>query len=455
MTSSKHGNPVASSIATRLEAILGPDAILPSSVLESYAIDGLVPQAAVRPADREGVAVTMAWAFSEKAAVSPMGGGTQSDLGNVPNRLDLVLDLGRLNRVLDFQPEDLTVTVEAGIPLTTLQTALAKGGMFLPLEAPLPHRATIGGILAASPSGPRRFAYGLPRDWLIGISVVSAGGIETKAGGKVVKNVTGYDLNRLYTGSLGTLGVIIEATFKIAPLPAHSQVLAASFGSIAAAIQAGRNLLNQPYSPQGVQALNGEAAQRLGEPGDHPALVLVLFEGPSASLMERRVQECSRILNEAGAIGVTAMRGSQDPSILDRLTDLGWRGGQEPYLMMKINLPPSRVADMVEECRRDSPLGLTPGVLADVGFGMVRLFWWMGDDAEAVDRPAAMAAIERVRELATAAGGNAIVERCPAAVKRDIDVWGGAPQDIEMMRRVKERFDPSGILNPGRFVGGI
>ena len=194
------------------------------------------------------------------------------------------------------------------------------------------------------------------------------------------------------------------------------------------------------------------------EPGDHQALLLAFFEGSSAGPVQRRTQECSGMLHEAGAIGVTTLIGAQNSSILGRLTDLGWSEDPKPHLTMKVNVPPSRVADLVEESRRDSPSGLTPGVLADVGFGMVRLFWWWGqypEVPEAFDEPATLKAIQRVRELATAAGGSAIVERCPAAVKRNIDVWGDSPQGIEIMRRIKEKFDPSGILNPGRFVGGI
>ncbi|MCH7713672.1 MAG: FAD-binding oxidoreductase, partial [Chloroflexi bacterium] len=411
-----------SSIVAQLTAILGPDAGVADDLLGGYAVDGLVPQTAIRPATRQAVSQTMAWAFSENLAVLPRGGGTQMALGNIPGKMDLVLDLRRLDAVLDFQPEDLTVTVEAGIALTTLQDALAQGGMFLPLEAPLAQKATAGGILAANTSGPRRFAYGLPRDWLIGIAVVSANGTETKAGGKVVKNVTGYDLNRLYTGSLGTLGVIVEATFKLAPLPAHSQALAAPFDSIGAALEAGRDLLDQPYSPQGVQVLNGEASRLLEKPGDGQPLVLALFEGPSTELVERRAQECSRMLQQADAIGVTSLNGPQYSSILDRITDLGWSGDPEPYLTIKINVSPSQVAGLVEEIQRDSPLGPPPGIVADVGFGMVRLFWWLGGDPDtpiAFDEPATLAAIHRVRGLAS--GGSAIVERCPPAIKRDID----------------------------------
>ncbi len=379
-------------------------------------------------------------------------------LGNVSGKMDLVLDLERLNTVVDFQPEDLTATVEAGIAIDTLQAALAQRGMFLPLEAPLAQKATVGGVLAANTSGPRRHAYGLPRDWLIGISVVSADGTETKAGGKVVKNVTGYDLNRLYTGSLGTLGVIVEATFKLAPRPASTAALTASFDSIGAAVDAGRNLLDQPYSPQGVHVLSRDASIRLEQHGGHQASVLAFFEGPGAELVERRVQECSRIFHDVGAVGITSISGPEYSSILGRLTDLGWSSESKPDLMIKINVPPSGVAGLVEKFRQDPLLVKAPGISADVGFGMVRLFWWEGGDSAApaaFDEPVMLKVIQSVRELANAAGGNAVVELCPLAIKRQIDVWGESPQSIEIMRRIKNKFDPSGILNPGRFVGGI
>ena len=220
---------LAPSISETLKNLLGSQAAVPDKDLAGYAVEGLIPKAAVRPASRSEVAHTLAWAFSQNVTVSPRGGGTLLSLGNTPTTIDLVLELRKLDQILDFQPADLTVTVEAGIHLKNLQETLGQGGMFLPLESPLAQEATVGGILSTGVSGPRRFSYGLPRDWLIGISAISADGTETKAGGKVVKNVTGYDLNRLYTGSLGTLGVIVEASFKLAPLPTHFQALTAAF----------------------------------------------------------------------------------------------------------------------------------------------------------------------------------------------------------------------------------
>ena len=156
------------SLPEPLSQKLGPDGILPQESLVRYAIDGLTPRAVLRPDNREGVSLIMAWAREAGVSVFPLGGGTQSALGNAPRSVDLVLDLSRLNRVLDYQPADLTVSVEAGVTLGRLQQVLAGGGKFLPIEAPLADAASIGGILATSATGPRSTSFGLPRDWLIG-----------------------------------------------------------------------------------------------------------------------------------------------------------------------------------------------------------------------------------------------------------------------------------------------
>ena len=212
--------------------------------LGDYVIDGQAPDAVVQPQDRQQVAEVVRWAQQENVAVFPRGGGVHVSLGNPPGKRGVVLDLSQCNRILDFQPSDLTATVEAGVTLDALQQHVAGGGKFLPLESPLSNAATIGGILAANVTGPLRSSVGLPREWLIGIGVVNAQGLETKAGGKVVKNVTGYDLDKLYTGSLGTLGIIVEATFKLAPLATESGALMVVLPSMQAGVDAG-SLLGQ------------------------------------------------------------------------------------------------------------------------------------------------------------------------------------------------------------------
>jgi len=207
------------SVLNRLESIVGADGLLPPEPAGAFAVDGLTPQAAVAPASYEQVAEVMGYAHAEELAVIPWGGGAHIHTGNVPARYDIALSLSRLNAVVEHEPADLTTTVQAGMTLSELQGRLGAAGQLLPLDPPGGERATIGGILAANASGPWRHAFGSARDMTIGLRVVTAEGRITRAGGRVVKNVAGYDLCKLYVGSLGTLGVIVEATFKLAPLP--------------------------------------------------------------------------------------------------------------------------------------------------------------------------------------------------------------------------------------------
>jgi glycolate oxidase FAD binding subunit len=454
---------LAESMQEQLAGFLDGDAIVPPEQLDLYALDGSVPRAVVRPASPQAVAEILRWASLEVQSVFPRGGGTQAALGNVPSRVDLVLDLSRCARILDYQPADLTATVEAGVTLQGLQQELERGGEFLPVEAPLADRATIGGILAANATGPLRSSYGLPRDWLIGIGVVSAEGVETKAGGRVVKNVTGYDLNKLYAGSMGTLAVIVEATFKLSPIPADTGTLVAAFSSMPEGIEAGRRLLRQTASAQGVQVVEAQAGRRLGgEPGVSfleslpagGAVTLAFFSGrPTA--VQRRLEEGSRLLQEAGATKVAKLDQGEGRPLLRRLADQGWSEETRPYLGIKLSVPPAAVAQVAGGCREDSSLGFPPGVVADPGFGTIRLFWWADSISDWIDESLVLGAIARIRELARKAGGAAVVEHCPLPLKKRIDIWGDPPQGMELMRRVKQKFDPLGILNPGRFVGKI
>jgi glycolate oxidase FAD binding subunit len=469
--------PLTPLLIDQLAKLLGSDSVLLQDGLADYAVDGLVPSAVVRPEDRSAVAETLRWAASQGVAVIPRGGGTQLALGNIPKRIDLVLDLSRLNRVLDYQPADLTATVEAGIPLEALQRELATGGKFVSLEAPLADRATIGGILAANAGGPLRHAYGSARDWLIGIGVAGADGRETKAGGRVVKNVTGYDLNKLYTGSLGTLGVITEATFKLAPLAENRAALVATFGTVQEGIEGAWPLLRQVYAPLGVQVLTEPVAQRLNVPmpaPGHQALAVAFFAGRPRAL-RRRLEDSAGHWRNAGAEAVERLDDADATLLLRELTDLGWSAESHPYLSLRVNLPPSRVGQVAGWLQGEEsfgwgapPNGLAagsrdPGMVIDPGFGNIRLFCWyevppvgsIGTDKIGKVDENVVAAIERLREMVREIGGSVVVEQCPLSVKRRLDVWGQDPSGMEIMRRVKNNLDPQGILNPGRFLGGI
>ena len=446
---------------------LGSDGVVPEERLGNFSIDGVIPRLAFCPTYRHEIVETVGWAAAEGLAVVPRGGGTQMELGNVPARYDVALDLSRFNGVLDYQPADLTVTVEAGTTLHELQRHLASGGKTLPLEAPLSSNATIGGILSTGASGPMRAAYGLPRDWLIGISVVGGSGTETKSGGKVVKNVTGYDLGKLYTGSMGTLGIIVEATFKLNPLPQRLQALTAGFPSIALAVEAANSLSGQVYAPHGIQVVDG--ASWLGLPADlrdvvsekdEPVpgqAVLVAFVSGRVRAVERRLSEGADFLrmNEASSVRKLDEAGAR--KLLGWVTDLGWERDSGYWLVLKLAVPPSMTSQALSLLPRALEGLPEPGTVADPGFGLVRLMWQQGSLDTTVDGHASVivGAVDRARALARSLGGYVVVERAPLTVKRLTDVWGGEPAGAEIMRRIKENLDPAGILNPGRFSGGI
>ncbi len=454
-----------SSLVDRLSRLLGGSAVSPG---DGHEIDGLTPQAVVRPVDRLQLSEVISWASSEQVSLLPRGGGTRSGLGNVPRTADVVLDLGAFNRVLDYQPADMTATVEAGVTLSSLQGQLSSGGEFVPLESAMADRSTVGGILSVGAGGPLSHTYGLPREWLIGIGVMTTKGVSTKAGGKVVKNVTGYDLNKLYTGSLGTLGVIVEASFKLLPRDPQAGTLMVSFPSLAASIAAGRKLLHSPAAPLGFHAITSgvsrrlqdsvqAASQDLGLNDEETALSFSFFAGRSQAT-RRRLDEAAALLLAEGAIAVQRIEGDSAKGMLRWITDVPAEISPESTLVMKVSVQAKSVARTSAECADILLFGEGPDQMADPGFGTVRLHWPESQDgpnrSAGVDQ-SILDAVRKIRQIAHQYGGSAVVEHCPLSAKRQMDVWGDLPDSLEVMQAIKERFDPGEILNPGRFLGGI
>ena len=441
-----------SNITTQLADLFGSDALVDYGRLADYAIGPFTPVAAVRPADAAGVAAVMDWAQREGVAVYPIGGRTLAQLGNVPTRPGIALDLTGLNRLIDFQPADLTVQAQAGMTIAQLDAELAQDGKHVPLGAPLSQRATIGGTLATGISGPLRATYGLPRDWLIGVSVVGADGTASKAGGQVVKNVTGYDLNRLYTGSLGTLAVITEATFKLAPAPTEWAAIAAAFSDNDAAIAACRDLQSQHYAPQALHLLNPAAARRMGNPdlpaGYGPVAVAIIGGRPSS--VQRRITDTALLwLDAASTLHVS---GGEAVQLTETLADLPFNPDNLPSVCVRFNAPPNALPALLA-METTELAGATPATVADVGFGGGRLLWW--DDFLDADAVQIAESLRGIQGAAAQMGGDAIVESCPASVKAHIDVWGPEPSAMAIMRRIKGQFDPGSVLNPGRFIGRL
>ena len=422
-------------------------ALAPEDSLAGYAVDGLTPRKAVLPTKPDGVSEALSWASAEGMAVLPRGGGVHMGLGNVPSRVDLVIGTERLDKLNFHEPLDMVAQVQAGITLESLQAQLARHGQTIPVESPAAGKATIGGILASNVYGPSRFAYGSPRDWLIGITVALADGTLTKAGGRVVKNVTGYDMGKLYVGSLGTLGVIVDATFKLVPLPASSVALLTPCATVEDALSLATGILKLPGQPTSVHAINRIAVDRMEMPGvfspQHGGFLLVGYSGRK-SMVDRAERDAQGVLPS----GSTVLKGDESVDLWRRLTNLGWSDAVAPHFMLRASIRPSRIGGLLRTINQ-LPEG---GVAVDAATGTVRLYWFdeQGDDMTE-------SLIYRIREAALDAGGHLTVESCPLSFKSRIDVWGDlvSSQGLDLMRRVKQQLDPNSIMSPGRMAGRI
>ena len=443
-------------LSETLAELLGGDAVAQPGTLGGYSVDGVAPQAVALPSRVESVSDVMRLASREGWAVVPRGGGTQMSLGNVPSRVDLVLGLERMDRLVFHEPADMVASAEAGMAMDAFQRELARHGQTLPLEAPMASRATLAGVLASNASGPSRLACGTARDWLIGVKVVRPSGEITRSGGRVVKNVTGYDLNKLYTGSLGTLGVIVEATFKVAPLPRRKGTLVAAFSSLHQALESSRTLLEQHGQPQALQVVDREVALRLpvlSEVSPNEAGVVALFSG-SESSVARVLSDAKEVLGRSGTAEVTTLMDEDGDGLWRAITDLGWSEEGAPELMAKVSLLPSQVAPFISDMEGAALPQWRRGLIADPGFGLVRLLGWT-DSTQPEALKGIDAAIGDLRSASRPYGGHAVIERCPVLLKRGMDVWDGAVDGLDVMRRVKGALDPAGIMSPGRFVGGM
>ena len=398
------------------------------------AVDGVVPSFVAEPGSTEETSELMRFANDRDLAVAPRGGGTTMTLGNPPRELDLILSTVRMNGVIEHVPGDQVVRVQTGMRVRDLQDRLAGSDQILGVDPPeTDDGATVGGIVAANSSGPRRYRYGTMRDLIIGIVVVLADGTVAKAGGKVVKNVAGYDLSKLFTGSLGTLGVIAECNFRLHPRPEAARTVAVELTDTASAGAASQAILHAQLVPSAVEL----------HWGGETRLLSVLIEGiPSG--VEAQAETASHIL---GGFGPVRTLSNEEADTLGPLSPPG-TGGDE--VAVKISAPPAELSGVLDStlgaCSRR---GLTPTITGHAGTGVTYIGLSGGDEE------ARAQAVEEIREIWLRRGGSVVVRGASPAFKERVEVWGPIGSRLELTRRVKEKFDPRGILNPGRFVGGI
>lgn len=453
-----------------LRSVAGSAQLLQGEETQAYAIDGVAPRAVVFPHSATEVATVLEHARGRGLNVYPRGGGTQMSMGNVPERVDILLSLERLRRVIAHEPADMTVTVEAGIPLVQLQESLRKSGQFLPIDPPLGSGATVGGILASRAFGPLRFAFRTVADSLLGVTVVSADGRTTKAGGRVVKNVSGYELGRLYTGSMGTLAVIVEATFKVQPLARTRQAFLATCRDAQAAHKAVHRLFECGVQPAFVE-LVGPVSSDAEANDSQEALSDLLkqlepYDGPVSSVLAVgfmgtpedvawQLETAERTLKTTHN-GQTAPKTAQAPweSVYDHVQAIHKGAESAESITCRVHLPDTELYGFLDHVTGVTAEFGSIHIAAHAGSGIARIHFTpkslaSGRVDEIVDTIAAL------RERAKAARGRLIIERAPTLVKARIDVWGEPGDDFFLHQAVKERMDPTRVLSPGRFVGGI
>ena len=365
-------------------------------------------------------------------------------LGMPPRRYDIALDLTGMNRIVDYEPDDFTITVEAGMTLAELQRHLAVNGQFLPLDHPRFERATLGGVCAVGRGGLRRNSFGGPRDWLIGMRMVKADGTPIKGGGRVVKNVSGYDLPKLFAGALGTLGVIVELTFKLRPLPASDQIIALNAPSFESALEAARAAAQAAPFLNGCVVLSADAAAEARGLG-----AKILHEQPSLLLRANGLESAaSEVL--AQALNAVRQAGLDGPERTTSAIVETWQAVADLELQtadgqvrLRIGLPPANLARAQQILSRELPDASSWIVAADSGLIFLEV---PSIDAETVDH---------LRRELGPLQGRLTVEAAPVELKQACNVWGPAGPGARLMHNIKREFDPQSILNPGRYVDGI
>jgi glycolate oxidase FAD binding subunit len=413
-----------------LQQIVGADNV--SEATEKDAVEGVEPDFVVEPGSVEEISAVMKLAAREGLAVAPRGGSTKMHLGDPPRRLDLIVSTARLDGVLEHTPGDQIVRVEAGIKLEDLQENISGSDQMLAIDPP-ESGATIGGIVAANSSGPRRYRYGTIRDLIIGITVVLHDGTVAKAGGKVVKNVAGYDLSKLFTGSLGTLGVIATANFRLHPRPEASRTVAVELEGPQQAQAAAQAMVHSQVEATAIELHYGEDEKRLS----------VLLESIPGGI-DAKTQTASFLLKEFGEVRMLSEEASDHlgPLMPPEVAD---------EVVLKVGAPPVDLAAVLESVLEAAERkGLAhPRITGHAGTG-VTFVRFSGENEDG-----AAGLVEEMREIWVRRGGSVTLQRAPLTLKQRVSTWDNGGDYLGLVRRVKEKFDPRGGMNPGRFLGGI
>jgi glycolate oxidase FAD binding subunit len=437
----------------------------------AYAIDGLTPASVHAPATVKELAELVRACTAEGRAIIFFGGGTLQGIGNLPTRYDCAISLRKLDALLKHDPADLTVAVEAGMTIAQLDRHLAEHGRFVPLDAPRAGESTVGGALAAGWRGPRRAYHGRPRDLIIGASAVLNDGSHASSGGMVVKNATGYDLAKVYLGSLGTLGALVRVNFKTKPIPEASRLLITPISDDMIERMASF-IPTLPIEASLCLIIRG-FEREIDTPAGAPTRLALMVEGTQATL-ERATRDLRSELGAAGTSETTILEGPQLTAAFARILDAYIASVESRSLTLRsLGVPTTSLTRTAALRAAGQAVGFTTETITDLQTGDV-IARLVAPDAESFRRTADEAlrtARENLRELSlrllAERAGTGLDDDDPdeippptilaggAGIRRELDAWGEPPQTITTMRALKERFDPAGLFAPGRFVGGL
>jgi len=404
--------------------------------------DGRTALARFRPAQTDELCAVVREQVALGHAIYPQGGQTALDYGGIPRRPGVAIDTTALCQLIDYPHADMTITVQAGMTLSGLREILARQGQRLLIDAPFPDRATLGGIYATDTAGSRRFGAGRPRDQIIGVSFLISEGVVVKGGGRVVKNVAGYDFPKLLTGSMGTLGIITQLTLKVRPVPEASAIawVPCSDGNTIA--QALDQLNTSGTRPIAIDMFNGEASALVGRGWELPFADRTLVIGYEDNAHAVRWQ-IDRLKSELAGRDVVVIEDERTPSLWDALTQ--FQAVELGPISFVASLRPSQVVSFVDQVEPNRW-----SIQAHAASGIVRAHA-LGDWT--IEATAAQ--IDRHREAARRGEGDLILSRCPTDWKERFRVWGSGRADWSIAERVKAALDPHRAMNPGRFVGTI
>lgn len=396
------------------------------------------------PHNIEELSEILKLAADERWRVIPAGAGSWLTMGNRPIQFNLIVSTAKMNRVIEYEPADLTATVEAGCTLATFNQLAAEHRQFIPLDPFGTEHSTLGGIIATASSGTLRCAYGTPRDWLIGIRVVHPNGGITKAGGKVVKNVAGYDLCKLYTGSFGSLAVIAEMSFKMRAMPPGEKTLVFYSDQADALCSLALQINDSDVQPSAMELIAPAANNSLPIEPNRYALVLRFLNEPET--IESQI-------NDAVRLGHTL----QYSNLTDADARTFWRVYHESEtdaqwtFSLRLSTLPAELEGMIKDIGQFLPQA---NWRAHASNGIVRVH--AGEDLfEGLQTRRRPKFIAELRQMTQARGGQLVILRAPQAIKDQLDTWGEVGGAARLMRELKQKFDPQQQLSPGRFVAGI